>query len=82
MKITACFNVMFDVEVPDEIVEKARECCEGRGSFVIEQTELFKKIRNAPEFKQIFTEGVDGEITGIYTPDPRDPFFDEVIWEE
>ena len=75
MKVTACFNVMFDVEVPDEIVEKA---C---GVHLIEKTELFEKISDTPEFKQIFTRNVDGEITGIYTPHKEDPFFDDVIWE-
>ena len=76
MKVTACFNVMFDVEVPDEIVEKA---CDAR---LIEKTELFEKISDTPEFKQIFSENVDGEITGIYTPHKENPFFDDVIWEE
>ena len=76
MKITACFNVMFDVEVPDEIVEKACGAC------LIEKTELFKMISDTSEFKQIFSENVDGEITGIYTSFKENPFFDEVIWEE
>lgn len=76
MKITACFNVMFDVEVPEEIIEKAKE------ARYIEKTELFEMIKDTPEFKQIFSENVDGEVTGIYTSDRRNPFFDEVIWEE
>jgi len=80
MKVTACFNVAFDAEVPDEIVEKAREFCkDGRD---IEYTELFEKIQNAPEFKQIFSGNIDGEITAIYTPDKNDPYFEDIIWED
>jgi len=76
MKVTAYFNVGFDAEVPDEIVEKARGIC------LIEKTELFEKISDTPEFKQIFSGNVDGEITAIYTPDKNDPYFEDIIWED
>ena len=74
MKVTACFNVMFDVEVPKEIMEKARD------ARYIEKTELFERIKNTSEFKQIFNENVGGEITGIYAPWEKDAD-DEIIWE-
>ena len=76
MKVTACFNIAFDVEVPNEIVEKARD------AHLIEKTELFEKIRNTPEFKQIFSENVDGEITAIIVLDEKDPWFEDIVWEE
>lgn len=87
MKVTACFNVMFDVEVPEEVVKDTIANYRGQeyeeGGNRIAYSEIYKLIEESPEFKDLFkNENVEGEITGIYNPDFVENGYIEDIWED
>ena len=84
-KITVCYHISFEVDVPDEDFYKAMEK-EGR-----DRGSAFNAIAsNTKQWKGMFTNDVDGEIIGVYNrcyfndnhklmwAQPED---DEIYWE-
>lgn len=73
MKVTVCYDLMFDVEIPDKYIREAQTIRDH-----LQRGTAFNELaREHSEFVLAALDAADdGEITAVYNPET-----DEALWE-